>query len=393
MFLQAKTSKFIIIVGLLVGLFGSLKFLYIDNKSFLNGELSRGQIVGRDFLHSWTAIQLASEGKFNDIYNPDLLVSHAPSKVKNSGVAFNFVYPPQTLAFLLPLAKLDYIVALVVWSLFSLILYTLCIKLATTSNLAFCLLLAPTTFLNLSMGQNGLVTGALLVLGLCLIEKYPKISGVLIGILTIKPHLGILIPIALIVGKYKETFIWAVISSITLFAISTFAFGMDVWRAWIDNTPWIYAKNFIEHGTGIALFMQPSPFMSIRLLFDNLSLAWGVQIISAIIAILSVIYAFRKPDNFQLKISVIITATYLVSPYIHSYDMAALSIVIIWQLQNGINNGFIYGEQILLIILWLMPLTMTALGFFGWPITPILILMLLFLLIFKLDRQNHVIDL
>ena len=82
MFLQAKTSKFILIVGMLAGLLGSLKFVYIDNKDFLNGELSRGQVVGRDFLHSWIAVNLADEGKYNDIYNPELLVSHSPDEVK-----------------------------------------------------------------------------------------------------------------------------------------------------------------------------------------------------------------------------------------------------------------------------------------------------------------------
>ncbi|MBR9847743.1 MAG: hypothetical protein GYB35_17360, partial [Algicola sp.] len=94
-FLQAKTSKFILIVGMLVGFLGSFKFVYSDNQDFFKGELSRGQVLGRDFLNWWTVANLAAESKYNDIYNPELLVSHTSNDIKKSGVVFNFAYPPQ----------------------------------------------------------------------------------------------------------------------------------------------------------------------------------------------------------------------------------------------------------------------------------------------------------
>ncbi|WP_165312327.1 glycosyltransferase family 87 protein [Vibrio ziniensis] len=390
MFLQAKTSKFILIVGLFVGFLGSLKFLYIDNKDFLNGDLSRGQIVGRDFLHSWTAVKLASEGKYDDIYNPELLISHSPDDVKKTGVAFNFAYPPQTLALLLPLSNFNYITSLIIWGCFSILCYisSSIIFEKKVSNIAL-LLIAPTTFLNISMGQNGLFTAALLISGLILLESKPRLSGILFGILTIKPHLGILIPVALIAGGYKKSFLWAMISTICFFVISLIVFGSGVWEAWFNNAPWVYAKNFIENGTGFALFMQPSPFMTIRLLFNNTELAWLTQIISAILSSGCVIYTFKKSHSLELKASVLITATYLVSPYIHSYDMAALNFVMIWQARKGLENGFIYGEQTLLVVAWVMPLIMMSIGYLGFPIFPLITLLMLSVLVYKVNITKN----
>ncbi len=390
MFLQAKTSKFILIVGMLAGLLGSLKFVYIDNKDFLNGELSRGQVVGRDFLHSWIAVNLAGEGKYNDIYNPELLVSHSPDEVKKTGVAFNFAYPPQTLVLLQPLSNFNYITSLVLWSIFSVLCYVLSslVFQRKFSNVVF-VLVAPTTFLNISMGQNGLFTAALLISGIMLLDNKPRLSGVLFGILTIKPHLGILIPVALIVGGYKKSFLWAVISTVFIFILSLLIFGVEVWEAWINNSPWVYAKNFIESGTGVALFMQPSPFMSIRLLFNDIEMAWSIQVLSAIFSSVCVLYTFKNSKCLELKASVLITATYLVSPYIHSYDMAALSMVIIWQIRKGFENGFMYGEKTLLMVAWLTPLIMMSIGYLGYPIFPLITMGLLSLLVYKIKIATN----
>lgn len=394
MFLKIKTSKFILIVGMLAGLLGSLIFVYNDSKAFLNGELSRGQVVGRDFLHSWTAVNLANEGKYNDIYNPDLLVSYSPDEVKKTGVAFNFAYPPQTLVLLQPLSNFNYITSLVLWSIFGVLCYVLSSMVLQRkfSNIAL-VLIAPTTFLNISMGQNGLFTAALLISGLMLLDNKPRLSGILFGILTIKPHLGILIPIALIVGGYKKSFLWAVISTVCIFILSLLVFDIEVWEAWINNSPWVYAKNFIESGTGLALFMQPSPFMSIRLLFNDIEMAWFIQLLSAVFSAGCVIYSFKNSQCLEIKASVLITATYLVSPYIHSYDMAALSMVIIWQIRKGFYNGFIYGEQTLLIVVWLMPLLMMLFGYLGYPIFPLILIALLSLLVYKIKVNNKPVQL
>ncbi len=230
-------------LGFLLGVMLAATFLYADNQSFIDGELSRGQTVGRDFLNGWTAAKLAGVGAFNDIYDPSLLRAHFPDNVNESGATFYFAYPPHVLALLLPFRNLGYFSALVVWSVLCVALYIFAATLGSGRyNRTWVLALAPTTFLNLSFGQSGLLTGALLVGGLRALDQYPRLAGVLFGLLSIKPHLGILIPFALIAGKHWQALFWASLSTLGIFAASVLILGPDAWQAWFQNAPWVYAR-------------------------------------------------------------------------------------------------------------------------------------------------------
>lgn len=58
-------------------------------------------------------------------------------------------------------------------------------------------------------------------------------------------------------------------------------------------------------------------------------------------------------------------------PLYPSYDMTVFRMVIIWQLSGEIQRGFIYGEQTLIMIAWLMPISMMPQGYLGFPIFPL----------------------
>ncbi|MEH6811942.1 MAG: glycosyltransferase family 87 protein [Motiliproteus sp.] len=365
-------------LGFLLGIMLAAKFLYADNLSFIDGELSRGQIVGRDFLNSWTAAKLAGGAAFNDIYDPALLRTHSPDNVNESGVIFNFAYPPHVLTLLLPFRNLGYHSALVVWSVLCVALYIFAATLGSGRyNRVWLLTLAPTTFLNLSFGQNGLLTGALLVGGLRALDQYPRLSGVLFGLLSIKPHLGILIPFALIAGKHWQALFWASLSTLGCFAASVLILGPDAWQAWFQNAPWVYAREYLERGTGLAVMMQVSPFISTRLLVGDLEVSWIIQIITGLIALAAVVAVFTKSKDPVLKLAVLVVATYLVSPYMHNYDMAALSVAIVLLVERGLTKGFVKAEQTILIIAWLTPFFAMSSASSGFAYAPVITMALL----------------
>jgi uncharacterized membrane protein len=60
-------------------------------------------------------------------------------------------------------------------------------------------LVLPSVFDNLYHVQNGFLSAALLLGGLALRMQRPLLAGVLIGCLTIKPQLGVLLPLPLLV--------------------------------------------------------------------------------------------------------------------------------------------------------------------------------------------------
>ncbi|EME3970256.1 DUF2029 domain-containing protein [Vibrio fluvialis] len=369
---QYKKIKF---VYFFIGIYG-LYFLFLDNFDFINGGLSRGQVVGRDFLQFWTAASLAVNDRYNDIYDFFVFTSHAPEQVKESGVTFNFLYPPHALALILPIGKLNYIPALALWTVSCLAIYLIVAKfsLRNFDRFWFALILAPATIQNISFGQSGLFSSALLVGGLICLKRYPKIAGILFGILTFKPHMGLLIPIALIAGSYWKTLLWASISTLSFLGLSIYILDVTIWLSWFENEPWVYAKHWIEHGVGLGIFMQPSPFTSFRLLFGSLSVAWASQFIFSVLAAICVGLVFKKSKDEELKYSVLIIATYLASPYVHSYDLAALSVVVIWLLQRGIKFGFERGEKLILLLAWFLPFLIILLSYDGLPLSPFFLL-------------------
>ena len=61
---------------------------------------------------------------------------------------------------------------------------------------------APAVFINAVGGQNGTWTAALFGGGLSLLERRPLLAGGLLGLLSYKLQLGLLIPVALLAGRH-----------------------------------------------------------------------------------------------------------------------------------------------------------------------------------------------
>ena len=84
--------------------------------------------------------------------------------------------------------------------------------------------------INAFFGQNGAFTAALLVGGLLAAPKRPILAGVLFGLLTVKPQLGILIPFCLLASRNWRAFASAAVTTVTLVLLTGLAFGFGTGR-------------------------------------------------------------------------------------------------------------------------------------------------------------------
>ena len=117
-------------------------------------------------------------------------------------------YPPSIILFGAPLALMPVLPAYLVWTFGTVVLLHLAIRplrLPTVLHLAT--LASPAVFINAMFGQNGALTAALLIGGMLAAPKRPIFAGVLFGLLTVKPHLGILIPFCLIASHNWRAFV------------------------------------------------------------------------------------------------------------------------------------------------------------------------------------------
>jgi hypothetical protein len=173
---------------------------------FLGGPLSgkglydlQGKPSGTDFLGFFTAASLAKAGHAAWAYN--LHKMHALEKIIISPAVplIAWMYPPTFLLMVLPLAFLPYPLAIILWIVPTLVVYLWVVKKIVPHPLALWVILAfPGTFQNFIHFQNGFVTATLLGGGLLLMGRQPFLGGVLLGLLSFKPHLAFLIPVALI---------------------------------------------------------------------------------------------------------------------------------------------------------------------------------------------------
>jgi len=114
-------------------------------------------------------------------------------------------YPPTVFFIVVPLSLLSYVNAFVLWVLGTFLTYLAAIRAIIGDRVGYLLAASfPAVLANFIVGQNGLLSASLIGGILIFLERRPISAGVLLGLLTFKPHLGFLFTIALLVsGRWR----------------------------------------------------------------------------------------------------------------------------------------------------------------------------------------------
>src|ERR1700680_2895006 len=186
----------------LIGLTLALSYAVFLTGAWLRGEWLvdlQGLPSASDFVNVWAAGDLALHGHAPDAYNWTL---HRAAEVRALGHDFKnyygWHYPPTFLFAASVIALMPYTVAALAWLAATLSAYIAAMR-HTAGHRAgiFVTLGLPPTLWNAAAGQNGFLTAALIGGTLSLIERQPTLAGICLGLLTYKPHFGLLFPIAL----------------------------------------------------------------------------------------------------------------------------------------------------------------------------------------------------
>ena len=387
-----RLNVYLLIVVLCCTTGAALLFCYFDQAAFLAGERSRGQVPGRDFAVFWAASRLALAGRLAEIF--DWSQFHQALQTFFGGeLAFSpFPYPPHGLLAVLPLALLPYYWSFGVWVAAELALFTIVAALGRRSHARIVvLLIAPATLVTINFGQNGLLTAALFLAGMALLDRRPVLAGLCFALLTFKPQLGLLIPIALLAGRHWTALAAAAAGTTVLLAFSLLLTGAEVWHSYL--TAGIAAQTvFMEQGPGMATLMVPSAFMAARLLDLGVAVGYGAQGLCALGAAAGVAWAFRTGRDRSLQLAVLVVGTFLVSPYIFNYDMPLLAVAVLGLAERGLRDGFLPGERIVLIAAWALPLAVMVANAAGWPAGPVVLAALFAVALSRLRRSANTDD-
>ncbi|WP_210398082.1 glycosyltransferase family 87 protein [Motiliproteus sediminis] len=242
-----------------------------------------------------------------------------------------WMYPPPYSLLILPLARIPYLWAFISWSIAGLTLYLLALWLNHHRSSVGVGLAAPSTLFNLGYGQTGFFSAGLIGIGLNLLQRHPTLAGVVIGLAAFKPHLGLLIPLALAAGGYWWVFTTASAVVLALVASTTLAFGWSHWSAFLDSI----TASFAGIGSGAYLY-QPmiTPVGWAKFYGASNLAAWSFHLAVGTLAALLVWKYWRHSANnnhrLPLKAALLCAATLLTTPLAYLYDLTLLGLALAW---------------------------------------------------------------
>lgn len=296
---------------------------------------------GPDFITFHAAARLAADGRVADVWDPDVLLERQRAIVRDpdhgaSGV-LPWLYPPTYLLAVRPLAGLGYLPALLLFLGLSVVALLASLRVAGISpSLMPVVLIFPGCSMAVATGQNGLLTAALAVGALAWLERRPVAAGVLIGLLTFKPHLAVVLVIALIAGGRWRALLVAGLTTLSVTMITIALWGVAPWLT--------FAETLAHASSGTGLLdapLQRMVSMEAALLNAGLPGPWAraIQAVCSLGVLGVVVYVWRNCADWRLRGATVLIATPLCVPLFYDYDTVALMVASLWLTRDLVLRG------------------------------------------------------
>ena len=267
-----------------------------------------------------------------------------------------WVYPPVFLLLLVPLGLLPFMAAYGVFMLSSfLALMGALFAWVQRGPLRWvCLVgvaLSPATAFTIGTGQNGFMTTALAAGGFGLMNRAPFLAGVLLGALSFKPQLWLMVPVALLAARAWTVLAVSIVTAILLACASLALFGWQIWSEWL--TLMAYPSRAYEQWLEFGRLNGQSIYTEAFLLGAPSGLASGIQ--AAVMAVCAGLlwWCFRVSRlPADLRLAAFLTAAILAAPHASNYDAVMVAAAASLLLCRAITEGFRSGDTVVLIAVW-----------------------------------------
>ncbi len=336
--------------------------------------LPHGAVIGRDFVNVWAGARLAVSGHVEQIYS---VGGYLAALEQMFGQRFDFhafSYPPALLMFVWPLGLIGYLPALLLWiaATGGLLLVAARPFFARSGLPVWIAALLPASIVNIWAGHHGFVVAAMWLLAFAAIPKRPLLAGLFLALLTVKPHMGVLIPLLLIVRREWRTIAAAAAATACLFLTSVALFGWASWTTYVAVTAGVQSA-LLEQAQGFFLYMMPTPYVGFWLATGSFPLAVAAHLAFATAAIWIVVRAAVRTVEWPELGLMAATATFLVLPYAFNYDMAVVGIAAA-MLLYGRGSDLTPAERLAALLALAAPMLVLAANPLHLPIVPFALL-------------------
>lgn len=302
----------------------------------------QGRPLPVDFLSFWSAGRLALAGHAASAYDwPTMHALHRRIMGHDFSGYYGWGYPPLFFCAAMALALLPYAASFLCWLAVTLALYVAAVvKITRVRSAALLACAAPAVLGNALVGQNGFLSAALIGGALILLEENPLLSGVLLGLLTYKPHLGILFPLALAFGGYWRALIAAALCTAAIL-VASLVLSPGALSAFVHHMQGM-STTFLSEGSA-GWYKIQSLYGLARMLGLGESAGYAAQGILFLPLAAGLAWLWRGPASLALKCAALATGVLLATPYLYMYDFPILSAALAFLYRDRAFDGFEMG--------------------------------------------------
>ena len=385
-FTRAVIARFHIIAWL----FGVALSLLLFIRDFITSQRAHGlsingfAIWGRDFVNVFTSGRFVIEGRLTELYDKKAYQAWQTGEFGWGIHDHVYSYPPVTLLYTPAFGAIPYFWSLGLWTLISVLLFGLAARpwLAREKLPEWLGLILPTTIVCVWAGHYGLIMGALWLAAWHHLEKRPKLSGVLTGLMIIKPHMAILMPIIFLRRKSWTAMATAAATVAILVGLSVLLYGIELWHIYLTST----SQNQLSllHATH-TFFAKMMPTLSPALfaLGFSASVVWPMQVTMAVVVII-LMWRYQPADPYRAGLAAAV-ATFLILPYAFNYDMTVVGLASLIVLTEASHAVRIWAA-LMASFIFLLPAVIIDMNRAGFWIAPLLLAAFLFQILYDVKR-------
>jgi hypothetical protein len=328
-----------------------------------------------DFSLFWPAGLLVGQGHAAVAYQPHLLQGLRETLFWHHIEPTAWIYPPPALFAVWPLKFFSFETGFWAWSFWLLVLAVGVLRLAGLGwRIIGLALLSPAALWNFQLGQFGLLTGAILVAGLALVERRPLLAGGVLAFLVIKPQPGLLAPIGFLARGSWRAIAAGAVMGLVLMTLSYWAFGAAAWAGYLSDglamaryilqLPLPDSSGYVQFGVSV--------FWALRSLGAGLGVCYAAQGAISLAAAATTWVVWRRCADATDRLALTVFLSLLVTPYGYVDDMVAWSIAILVLAQRRAWHIDLLDA---LAFLWplLGPALFTATGVLFTPLVVVLV--------------------
>jgi hypothetical protein len=249
---------------------------------------------------------------------------------------------------------------------------------------------------NLFTGQTGTWVAVFLLGAACFWRDRPILAGICIGLMAVKPQLGLLVPFALAAAGQWRTIAAAAATITALAAAATLWLGVAIWND--------YARilelfgGFMGRGYAGIRRLALGPYVSLQGVGAPTLVAALLQAMISLTVLAVIVRVFwraevgpadRKPDDgrLDLRLGLLAAGALLSTPYSLSYDTPMLVLAIIPLLARAWRKGWDAVELVSIASLLTLPYSQLLLVGYHVPFS-FCALLLMFCVLYRRYRQE-----